>query len=106
MSEHLTKAKAALDHASDLDVAIDDEHPPIGYLRLMSIADVQANVAAAEATERIADALEEILASLTLNERRAIAAMKPIPICSDLTTTPRGVNAVHDGLTEGAKGDR
>jgi hypothetical protein len=54
---HLSKAKAALTAASTLNSGTD----PIRYSDLLLIAHVQAEVAAAEALERIAYCLEERL---------------------------------------------
>ena len=59
MSEHLEKAKAALQHAGELEVDLDQEKLPKTYLRLLHIVEVQAALAQAEATERIADAFEK-----------------------------------------------
>ena len=59
MNEHLDKAKAALADAAAVDVALDAEKAPRQYARLLDLAQVQAWLAFAEATTRIADVIEE-----------------------------------------------
>lgn len=49
----LDKAKAAVADAQALDVALAAEAVPKTYLRLLDIAQVQANIAQAEALEEI-----------------------------------------------------
>lgn len=49
MSPHLDKAKAALEHAAQLDVGNRDRD------ELIVIANVQANIATVEVLERISD---------------------------------------------------
>lgn len=62
----LDKARAALDAARDLDIDNVDQHglTPVHveeqFRRLLSIASIQANIAAAEAMERCAAALETL----------------------------------------------
>ena len=53
MSIHLDKARAALEAASALDVDAGDDLPPRAYTRLLDIALVQAQVAQADALERL-----------------------------------------------------
>jgi hypothetical protein len=55
MNEHLMKAKAALADARDLDI-LDPQ-----YTELLICARVQAEVAQADALERIAAVLEQIV---------------------------------------------
>ena len=58
MSDHLDKARTALEHAADLDVDLKSTEPlaPI-YLRLLDLAAIQASLAQAAALEDIAIAL-------------------------------------------------
>lgn len=57
-SDHLQKAKRALQHAADMEVEIGADRLPNGYADLLRIADVQAQMSQAESLERIAYALE------------------------------------------------
>ncbi len=70
MSDDLTsleKAKAALSEAKaltdgvDLDAVDVDRHVAGPYMRLLDIANIQANIATAEAMTRIADRLDQHL---------------------------------------------
>jgi len=54
MSEHLTKAKAALKAAADMEIDLGATKLPNGYMDLLHIAEVQAQIAQAEALESIA----------------------------------------------------
>lgn len=74
MSERLDKATAALDAARDLD--------PLGgeYHDLLRIAHVQAVVAHAEATERIAAALEQFVVPLHwVDDGATVGPPEPAP---------------------------
>lgn len=60
MSDHLDKAKAALEHARDLGPG------DLAYHDLLRIVEVQAQVAQADAMERIAGCLESLAAPVFL----------------------------------------
>ena len=57
--EHLKKGKAALADAAAMDVELGAHKLPDGYRDRLDIARVQAEMAQAEALERIANALED-----------------------------------------------
>ena len=57
MNEHLRKAKAALEAAAGLEVDLDAETLPKRYLRLLDLANIQAQVAQAEILDRVATRL-------------------------------------------------
>lgn len=59
MSDHLEKAKAALDAAGKMEIEIGQDTLPKGFADLLNIATVQARVAQAEALDRIASLLED-----------------------------------------------
>lgn len=58
MNEHLNKAQCALQAAADMEVSLGDNKLPSAYLDLLHIAEIQAQVAQAEALTRIAAQLE------------------------------------------------
>src|ERR1035437_4376881 len=60
-STHLEKAKGALAHASEMDVELGSDKLPAAYSDLLTIAQVQAQLAQAHALERIADIFENEL---------------------------------------------
>ena len=56
MSEALDKAKMALAHMAEMDIDLDAATMPKKWTRLLDLAMIQAQVAQAEALERLADA--------------------------------------------------
>lgn len=54
-SEHLVRAKRAIDDAAELGVDLSSTTVPPVYTRLLDLAQVQAYVAIAEALERLVD---------------------------------------------------
>lgn len=57
MTEHLAKARQALEAAAALDVPLDQEHAPVTYRRLLDLAMIQATVATAEAMTALAETM-------------------------------------------------
>lgn len=57
MSDHLDKAKRALEAAAEMDIDLTADTLPRAYARLLDLAQVQAQVAQAEALTAVVDHL-------------------------------------------------